>query len=669
MVERLRVEGRNLDPLLARLRVENLLQGVEMHPAWLAPSAIVCLRRVRDPLPGALSLSGRDIARETLAWQQSVHAAIEQKIRLAARPFDEEGPAAMEAVIFRDHAELLACLAMDEAEGRIASRWWWRSLFKDQDASRLVYDAWLHAPQYVPAAFELLTLKRHLKPFIRSLSTNQARSLLAEVTRCFALKELQAALNVGFEKAVQNSPLGAAEAARLPDDSPEKLSRSSDFAAPWQHLVPESSDDALCTERKCLLGVALMIRRSPRLAHSSAFARATLNWLLRTSAHDLAASNNSYGIQQTGATLPRERSTRDIAQAVSAIGANPKIEKRDSEQEFNLVLAEEFIEDAALPEAKERAAWNENAQPSLLSSDIFTTGAMTRNLPQTALYKQESSDDTHFSSVSSDSTFTDNALVLENSILRSERAPLSAYESVISTKFGGIFYLINLALFLELYSDFTLPTRAPLNLPIFDFIALVALSLLNDEIKADPVWKLLAQMRGRAWPGEEFEPPDEWRVPVSWLDAFPEECALLWTTEDARLRVEHPAGFLLLDVPLSDEPMEQLKREMEFYDGRTWRELNRAASLARAASNRLERWLELLMPYIRARLDRALDISEDEDAGQLLCAQRARVLATATHMDIFFSLSEHPLKIRLAGLDRNPGWVPAAGRFIAFHYS
>jgi len=38
------------------------------------------------------------------------------------------------------------------------------------------------------------------------------------------------------------------------------------------------------------------------------------------------------------------------------------------------------------------------------------------------------------------------------------------------------------------------------------------------------------------------------------------------------------------------------------------------------------------------------------------------------HLDLFFELSEHPLEIRLAGLDRDPGWVPAAGRFVRFHY-
>jgi len=41
---------------------------------------------------------------------------------------------------------------------------------------------------------------------------------------------------------------------------------------------------------------------------------------------------------------------------------------------------------------------------------------------------------------------------------------------------------------------------------------------------------------------------------------------------------------------------------------------------------------------------------------------------TDVHLDIFFTLAEHPLELRLAGLDRDPGWVPSAGRYVRFHY-
>ena len=71
------------------------------------------------------------------------------------------------------------------------------------------------------------------------------------------------------------------------------------------------------------------------------------------------------------------------------------------------------------------------------------------------------------------------------------------------------------------------------------------------------------------------------------------------------------------------------------------------------------------MPYIRARLRSALGT---DDLANVVCRHRARITLTATHIDVFFSLAELPIEIRLAGLDRDPGWVPAAGRFIAFHF-
>jgi hypothetical protein len=46
----------------------------------------------------------------------------------------------------------------------------------------------------------------------------------------------------------------------------------------------------------------------------------------------------------------------------------------------------------------------------------------------------------------------------------------------------------------------------------------------------------------------------------------------------------------------------------------------------------------------------------------------ARVHTLAAHVDIHFDLADLPLQVRFAGLDRDPGWVPAAGRFIAFYF-
>lgn len=81
----------------------------------------------------------------------------------------------------------------------------------------------------------------------------------------------------------------------------------------------------------------------------------------------------------------------------------------------------------------------------------------------------------------------------------------------------------------------------------------------------------------------------------------------------------------------------------------------------------MRRWIQRLMPYLRARLGRALGVPPDRAASRL-CAQNARVHVSPSHLDVVFPLAELPVAVRMAGLDRNPGWVPAAERVIAFHY-
>ena len=94
----------------------------------------------------------------------------------------------------------------------------------------------------------------------------------------------------------------------------------------------------------------------------------------------------------------------------------------------------------------------------------------------------------------------------------------------VETEMGGLFYLINLGLFLGLYSDFTSPGRPGLALSIWDFVALIGRRLVPTEGKSDPVWGLLARLADRdeaSPPGAGLEPPEEWAVPIDWLRPFP----------------------------------------------------------------------------------------------------------------------------------------------------
>ena len=53
----------------------------------------------------------------------------------------------------------------------------------------------------------------------------------------------------------------------------------------------------------------------------------------------------------------------------------------------------------------------------------------------------------------------------------------------------------------------------------------------------------------------------------------------------------------------------------------------------------------------------------------LLLRRPARIEVSETRVDASFELATHPIEIRLAALDHDPGFVPAAGRTLAFHFA
>jgi hypothetical protein len=79
----------------------------------------------------------------------------------------------------------------------------------------------------------------------------------------------------------------------------------------------------------------------------------------------------------------------------------------------------------------------------------------------------------------------------------------------------------------------------------------------------------------------------------------------------------------------------------------------------------LARWVARLGAYARARLIAALG---HDSPTAILLKHSARVLVTPSHVDVVLRLAELPVEVRLAGLDRDPGWIPAAGRYLGFHF-
>jgi len=247
---------------------------------------------------------------------------------------------------------------------------------------------------------------------------------------------------------------------------------------------------------------------------------------------------------------------------------------------------------------------------------------------------------------------------------------LEGKSQVVETAYGGVFFLCNAALALELYADFTRPLDRGLELSFWDFLALAAVDLGGPAVRHDPLWPLLAGLAGRKpgkRPGTGFVPPHEWRLPADWLLPFANDTAdWTWEADTVRLVVRHPAGFVVLDLPRTEKSAEeQLRVELANYEVPGIRQ---TARCRRSPVTPFVRWRAWVMPYLGRRVARALGDTHWRRACRQLMRLHGRIECDAERLEVHFSLEQLPVAVRIAGLDRDPGWIPAAGRDVRFYF-
>ncbi|MEO8373696.1 MAG: hypothetical protein ABI471_00620 [Sphingomonas bacterium] len=226
--------------------------------------------------------------------------------------------------------------------------------------------------------------------------------------------------------------------------------------------------------------------------------------------------------------------------------------------------------------------------------------------------------------------------------------PFLPPDARFETGFGGLFFLVNAFIALGLYPDFARP--------------------LGTRLDPSPLW--LADRIGRFWFGARYrrdplagwiaahaapgELPRIWRAEPEWLAGFETAATPRSTVRQGRATLWHPAGFPLRDEEQARAP--HLPRRLAGF---------RRPRPARIAPARLpakpaDRWAACLALYLDARL-RLLCGS-----GLSLLALPARIQTRDLDLSARFALDRHPIQLRIAGLDRNPGWQPAEGRTFAF---
>jgi len=240
----------------------------------------------------------------------------------------------------------------------------------------------------------------------------------------------------------------------------------------------------------------------------------------------------------------------------------------------------------------------------------------------------------------------------------------------IRTEFGGLFYLLNVALCLGFYPDFTRPAAPAIGLSPFDLLDALGRAWFDAEFLADPLADELAALAGRpqhASPGQDFAPSD-WSVEKDWLAPWSDDNTSFVCATRHRISLWHSQGFPVAEQRRAKgvHPVEEFRPVLE--------KLAVSASLGRMPTPKLPtqaaaRWLACLRLYLEARLARALGMTDLREAVALTCRRQAQIVRDDDRIEITFALADHPVALRLAGLDRNPGWIPAAGRSIDFEFT
>ncbi len=227
-------------------------------------------------------------------------------------------------------------------------------------------------------------------------------------------------------------------------------------------------------------------------------------------------------------------------------------------------------------------------------------------------------------------------------------AARSAAMPQFHTRFGGLMFVINILLALGLYPDFTAPLGRRLVPSPFWLLAKLGVQIFGRSFRRDPLFRLLNDI------GHGGVLPDTWQVDSDWLAGFPKKAVLRPVFDGQHIIQSDVRGFIY-----SAQTAKRYSRKAIASHSVGGRHADR-----KLPADRDDRWIACLAAFIRFRIAQAAP-----DLDIMALRMPATVCLTDDSLEMQFALATLPLGIRMAGLDRNPGWLPSEGRSVAFHFS
>ncbi|MBN1978225.1 MAG: hypothetical protein JW918_12585 [Anaerolineae bacterium] len=626
-------------------------------------------------------------------------------------------PSSAEAVLFADEGEMLACLALDAARGRARECWWWRAILSGLPSPLPVGLTGLlrERAAAVPAALHHLVAWVEAVRVLDALSVDQAWAILEAVTCAFDVPGLGfGPMLVGGHSAVARSAVDGERSAARGDDaetfSPIKplggrrSGRMARTPPPWgAGLVPPGLEKT----RACLLGVGLSLYRRPAAVRSEEFLHALAAWWESPTLPGLEPKPSMDHRDGLGEGPPFPSDCGDAALEASE-GA---IFQQGAGEASQPGTPPETGGVQSKPVGRRQVEWVSQQRPTGRGAGETERGVVAQSRPigtgagqvsagarpvhgYTAIHGAEESTETSERSAPAGSEQKKSSKLAGQ--LEQEKSSVPAAEASVDlegglyTELGGVLYLINLMAYLDLPACFEADWRLESQVGSWGVLELLGRGLLAKEdmrCEGDLLWAALAQLDGREpgeLPGADFSGGECFRLPVEWFAGLGggEEGVYNYAARCGRLCLWSEAGYVLADVPRDGtSPKTQAAAEVRRYLSATAPALTRAAfdrvplarldgPLVAGLNAHLVRWLALVLPAVRLRLRRALNPPGGEvwNLAEPLLLCQGRLYVTSTHVDLLMSLDSISLPLRLAGLDRNPGWMADLGRVVSFHF-
>lgn len=609
-IDRVRVvapHGTNASALTPRLRhlLAHWLDTAEAQRHDLPTDAIVLIRQVKASWRAVQQAGQATVQPPSLS--AALHSA-QHGLALSGAPTG----AGCAAVWFGNEAEVLAGLARDALSGSLAQRWWWRQLVGAHVHDEIVQQRWVASPRHVPLALSLLHTERQDTAWLRHMDEGHRETMLQALASAFPTD----ATVLAWVRHGAMRPQGLSKEASSADDGdaawrlarlcavlvhrPHDAAHGGNFLARHTQALLATQDSATrhaggtdaARAQDDIEGTHASAWMSTPLPAGTRDAQPALDAIdaaghtpdaaVPTAQHTSRAHASQGGTDHGHATdhapaQPRDNAPGRTVHDVLAAGVQPRAPSPSPQPSTTLGRAD--IQTTLAPTSADAPARIGAAPPTHdLSSQHAAAPSPEDGGQALDPVARTTADDAPQPNRSS--THNPRPLADRDHARVAATGALPRVASRTDTPHAGLFFVLNAAIGMGWYGDFTQPQHQGLAASPWQFLRAAGQALVGHRWREDPLHDWLMAMDPSPVPSAELRP--------------------LW-------------------------------------------------------------------PQLRARLSLAMGLPRTQ-AVQLAVCLPGQVRLRPGRVDVHASLAQLPLAVRMAGLDRDIGWLPAAGLDIRFHF-